>query len=107
MAKDTGIAVAELRCDGGMVVNELLMQFQADILDVSVVRPKVTETTALGAAYAAGLAVGFWAGVDELRRNWSIDRRWQPAMPAGERERLYGAWNRAVSRCLDWGDTLA
>jgi glycerol kinase len=102
MVKDTGIALAELRCDGGMVVNELLMQFQADILDAPVVRPKVAETTALGAAYAAGLAVGFWTGVDDLSRNWSIDRRWHPAMGAGERERLYGAWTRAVARSLDW-----
>jgi glycerol kinase len=102
MVKDTGIAVSELRCDGGMVVNELLMQFQADLLDVPVVRPKVAETTALGAAYAAGLAVGFWNDADDLVRNWSIDRRWQPAMRAGERGRLYGAWTRAVARSLDW-----
>ncbi len=102
MVKDTGIALAELRCDGGMVVNELLMQFQADILDVPVVRPKVAETTALGAAYAAGLAVGFWNDLDDLRQNWSIDRRWRPAMGGSERERLYGAWTRAVARSLDW-----
>ena len=102
MAKDTGIAVTELRTDGGMVVNELLMQFQADILGVPVVRPKVTETTALGAAYAAGLAVGLWSGPDELSRQWSVDRRWHPAMPAAARERLYAGWRRAVERCLDW-----
>jgi glycerol kinase len=102
MVEDTGIALAELRCDGGMVANELLMQFQADILDVPVVRPKVTETTALGAAYAAGLAVGFWSNIDDLRSNWSIDRHWRPAMPAGEREQLYRAWNKAVARSLDW-----
>ena len=102
MSKDTGIAVKELRIDGGMVVNELLMQFQADILDVPVVRPKVIETTALGAAYAAGLATGFWAGPDELVRNWGVDKRWTPAMPAQERERLYGAWSKAVARSLDW-----
>ena len=102
MVKDTGIALAELRCDGRMVVNELLMQFQADILDVPVVRPKVAETTALGAAYAAGLAIGFWSGTDDLARNWSVDRRWQPAMAAADRERLYDAWTRAVARSLDW-----
>ncbi|MBM6582565.1 glycerol kinase GlpK [Microvirga sp. BT689] len=102
MAKDTGIAVRELRTDGGMVVNELLMQFQADILDVPVVRPKVIETTALGAAYAAGLATGFWSGTDELVRNWAIDKRWKPAMDASRRERLNVVWNRAVSRSLDW-----
>jgi glycerol kinase len=102
MTQDTGIAVRELRTDGGMVVNELLMQFQADILDVPVVRPRVTETTALGAAYAAGLATGFWSGTDELRRNWSVDRRWQPAMDAARRERLYAGWKKAVGRSLDW-----
>ncbi len=102
MAKDTGIAVRELRTDGGMVVNELLMQFQADILDVPVVRPKVIETTALGAAYAAGLATGFWSGTDELVRNWAIDKRWTPAMDASRRERLNVVWNKAVSRSLDW-----
>ena len=102
MVKDTGIAVRELRSDGGMVANALLMQFQADILDVPVVRPKVAETTALGAAYAAGLATGVWSGPDELARNWSVDRRWTPAMPANERERLYGAWKKAVARSLDW-----
>jgi glycerol kinase len=102
MVKDTGIGLSELRCDGGMVVNELLMQFQADILDVPVVRPQVTETTALGAAYAAGLAVGFWSDPDDLVRNWSVARRWTPGMSGAERERLYGAWTRAVARCLDW-----
>jgi glycerol kinase len=102
MVKDTGIAVKELRTDGGMVVNELLMQFQADILDVPVVRPKVTETTALGAAYAAGLATGVWSGTDELVRNWSIDRRWKPGMPRERREALYRGWRKAVERSLDW-----
>ena len=105
MTKDTGIAVTELRCDGGMVANELLMQFQADILDVPVVRPRVTETTALGAAYAAGLAVGFWEGPDDLAQNWSIDKRWEPTMDRAERARLYRAWTRAVARTLDWADS--
>jgi glycerol kinase len=102
MVKDTGIAVKELRTDGGMVVNELLMQFQADILDVPVVRPKVTETTALGAAYAAGLATGVWSGTDELVSNWSVDQRWNSRMAAEKRERLYAGWRKAVERSLDW-----
>jgi glycerol kinase len=104
MTKDTGIAVKELRTDGGMVVNELLMQFQADILNVPVVRPKVIETTALGAAYAAGLATGFWSGTDELVRNWAVDKRWTPAMDAARRERLNAVWNKAIARSLDWAD---
>ncbi|MBF9195321.1 glycerol kinase GlpK [Microvirga terrestris] len=104
MTKDTGITARELRTDGGMVVNELLMQFQADILDVPVVRPKVIETTALGAAYAAGLATGFWSGTDELVRNWAIDKRWTPAMEASRRTQLNTLWDKAVSRSLDWAD---
>ncbi len=104
MTKDTGIAVKELRTDGGMVVNELLMQFQADILNVPVVRPKVIETTALGAAYAAGLATGFWSGADELVRNWAVDKRWIPAMDADRRERLNAVWDKAIARSLDWTD---
>ncbi|APB01344.1 glycerol kinase GlpK [Nocardia seriolae] len=91
-----------LKVDGGMVVNELLMQFQADILDAPVVRPVVTETTALGAAYAAGLAVGFWSSTDDIRANWSEDKRWLPAMPAAERDHLVHEWNKAVERTYDW-----
>jgi glycerol kinase len=102
MTEDTGIAVRELRTDGGMVVNELLMQFQADILDVPVVRPKVIETTALGAAYAAGLATGVFAGTEDLVRNWSADKRWHPDMERDERERLFTRWSKAVERSLDW-----
>lgn len=102
MTEDTGIAVSELRSDGGMVVNDLLMQFQADILGVPVVRPKISETTALGAAYAAGLAVGFWSGTDELVQNWAADRRWHPQMAAPERDRLLAGWRLAISRSLDW-----
>ncbi|MET0530766.1 MAG: glycerol kinase GlpK [Microvirga sp.] len=102
MVQDTSIAVKDLRTDGGMVVNELLMQFQADILDVPVVRPKVIETTALGAAYAAGLAVGFWTGKDELARNWAIDKRWTPSMEASRRSQLNAEWDKAVARSLDW-----
>jgi glycerol kinase len=85
-----------------MVGNELLMQFQADILDVDVVRPRVSETTVQGAAYAAGLAVGFWEGLDELRANWSEDRRWKPQMDADTRRARYARWNQAVARTLDW-----
>ena len=104
MGKDSGIAIKELRADGGMVVNELLMQFQADILDVGVVRPQVIETTALGAAYAAGLATGFWHDQDDLKRNWGRDRTWKPAMAADRRARLYAAWQKAVRRAFDWAE---
>jgi glycerol kinase len=102
MNADSGVALTSLKVDGGMVVNELLMQFQADILDVPVVRPVVSETTALGAAYAAGLAVGFWSSTDEIRANWAADREWQPTMDADQRESLYADWTKAVSRTLDW-----
>ncbi|MGW4117507.1 glycerol kinase GlpK [Nocardia sp. NPDC004711] len=91
-----------LKVDGGMVVNELLMQFQSDILDATVVRPVVTETTALGAAYAAGLAVDYWSSTDDIRANWAEDKRWTPAMPAAERDHLMGEWNKAVERTYDW-----
>jgi glycerol kinase len=104
MELDCGGKLGELRVDGGMVVNELLMQFQADILDASVVRPRVTETTALGAAYAAGLAVDYWQGCDDLVANWQIERRWTPRMRPEERERLYCRWQKAVARSLDWID---
>jgi glycerol kinase len=102
MVKDSKVEIKELRSDGGMVVNELLMQFQADILDVPVLRPKVIETTALGAAYAAGLATGYWKSTDDIRENWRVDRRWLPSMSGAERSRLYASWNKAVSRALDW-----
>ena len=97
-----GVDVRELRVDGGMVANELLMQFQADLLGVPVVRPRITETTALGAAYAAGLAVGYWPDEDALKRNWAVAKRWEPAMPYAERERLYARWRKAVTRSFDW-----
>jgi glycerol kinase len=84
------------------VENDLLMQFQADILDRDVVRPAVKETTALGAAYAAGLAVGFYQGLDDLRGRWSVDRTWRPTMDAARRERMYGFWKKAVTRSFDW-----
>jgi glycerol kinase len=104
MRADSGVELTELKVDGGMVVNELLMQFQADQLGVPVVRPEVTETTALGAAYAAGLAVGYWEGLDDLRRNWAEGARWTPQMPDDERERLYAQWKKAVTRTFDWAD---
>jgi glycerol kinase len=85
-----------------MVVNQLLMQFQADILGVPVIRPKVAETTALGAAYAAGLAVNFWNNLDDLRQNWQIQQAWQPQMPDTERNALYATWKKAVQRTFDW-----
>lgn len=102
MAADSGVDLGELRVDGGMTGNDLLMQFQADILDVDVVRPAVTETTALGAAFAAGLAVGLWSGIDEIRGLWAEDRRWTSRMPSEERQRLVGRWQQAVARSLDW-----
>ena len=102
MNADSGVALKALKVDGGMVHNELLMQFQADVVGVPVIRPKVAETTALGAAYAAGLAVGFWSSQDELRANWVRDCEWRPAMDASEREREYRLWKKAVTRTFDW-----
>jgi len=102
MEKDSGVRLKALKVDGGMVFNELLMQFQSDILGVPVVRPKVAETTALGAAYAAGLAVGFWANTDEMRKNWGVDKTWNPAMDAGTRAKLHNGWLKAVTRTFDW-----
>jgi glycerol kinase len=105
MAKDSDIALDVLRCDGGMVVNDLLMQFQADILAKPVVRLMVKETTALGAAYAAGLAVGFFTSTDELASHWTVDRRWEPKMDQESRESLYRFWKKAVTRSFDWVET--
>ena len=101
---DTGLPLTELRVDGGMVANATLLQFQADILGVPVVRPAVIETTALGAASVAGLAVGFWSGLDELRANWREDHRWEPRLDADERDRRLRVWKKAVTRTLDWVD---
>jgi len=102
MNVDSGVPLTALKVDGGMVFNDLLMQFQSDILDVPVIRPKVAETTALGAAYAAGLAVGFWKDYDELRANWAKEKEWQPAMDEDVRKKLYSGWKKAVTRTFDW-----
>jgi glycerol kinase len=101
---DSGVPLTELKVDGGATTNDTLLQFQADILNVPVVRPVVAETTALGAAYAAGLAVGYWDNLDDLRKNWQEDQRWTPNMEDAERERLYRNWKKAVTKTLDWVD---
>ncbi len=102
MNKDSGVKLTALKVDGGMVHNDLLMQFQADILGVPVIRPTVAETTSLGAAYAAGLAVGFWQKVDDLRANWGQDKEWRPAMDGERRSQLYKGWRKAVKRTFNW-----
>lgn len=102
MAQDSDVELTELKVDGGMIENELLMQFQADILGVDVVRPKIAETTALGAAYAAGIAVGFWEGEQDVIDNWAEDRRWSPKMDEDEAERTYRLWKKAVTKTFDW-----
>jgi glycerol kinase len=102
MNADSGVELESLKVDGGMVVNETLMQFQADILGVPVIRPKVAETTSLGAAYAAGLATGFWAEIEDLRKNWVEDKRWEPQMDAAARDEAYRYWKKAVERTFDW-----
>jgi len=102
MEADSGVKLTALKVDGGMVFNELLMQFQSDLLNVPVIRPKVAETTALGAAYAAGLAIGFWKDYEELRANWGRDKEWAPAMDGDERKKLYSGWKKAVTRTFDW-----
>ncbi|RCS62201.1 glycerol kinase GlpK [Microbacterium sp. JB110] len=101
---DAGVDLSELRVDGGMVANDTLMQFQADVLGVPVVRPVVAETTALGAAYAAGLAIGFWADLDEVAANWQEDERWEPSMEDAERDRQLRNWRKAVTKSMDWVD---
>ena len=102
MNADSGVALTALKVDGGMVFNNTLMQFQADVLGVPVIRPKVAETTALGAAYAAGLAVGFWAEIEDLRANWTKDAEWEPKMDAARRDKEYALWKKAVTRTFDW-----
>ncbi|HZL02843.1 MAG TPA: glycerol kinase GlpK [Cellulomonas sp.] len=104
MNADSGVDLTELKVDGGMVANEMLMQFQADILGVPVIRPKVAETTALGAAYAAGIAVGFWSGEQDVIDNWAEDKRWEPSMDPTERDRQYRLWKKAVTKTFDWVD---
>jgi glycerol kinase len=104
MEADSGVKLKELKVDGGMVYNDTLMQFQADVLQVPVIRPKVAETTALGAAYAAGLAVGFWGSYDDLRQNWGKDKEWTPRTDAAAIEREYAQWKKAVTRTFDWAE---
>jgi glycerol kinase len=104
MNADSGVDLTSLKVDGGMVANETLMQFQADIVGVPVIRPVVAETTALGAAYAAGLAVGFWAGEDDIRANWAEDKRWEPSMDDAQREKYVRKWKKAVTKTFDWVD---
>jgi len=102
MEKDAGIPITSLRVDGGMVVNELLMQFQSDIIGQEVICPKIIETTALGAAYAAGLAVGFWENLEDLKKNWAIKNRWNSQMPSEKRKHLQHHWKKAVIKSFDW-----
>jgi glycerol kinase len=104
MNADSGVALTSLKVDGGMVYNETLMQFQSDVLGVPVVRPTVAETTSLGAAYAAGLAVGFWEKVEDLRENWGKDKEWRPAMEQAAVDREYALWKKAVTRTFDWAE---
>jgi glycerol kinase len=105
MNQDSGVALESLKVDGGMVANDLLMQFQADLLGVPVIRPVVAETTALGAAYAAGLATGFWAGEEDIRNNWAEDKRWEPTMDSAKRDEYFKYWKKAVTRTFDWFDS--
>jgi glycerol kinase len=105
MEQDSGVKLESLKVDGGMVANDLLMQFQADLLGVPVIRPVVAETTALGAAYAAGLATGFWASEDDIRTNWAEDKRWEPNMDSSKRDEYYKFWKKAVTRTFDWFDS--
>lgn len=102
MEKDSGVELKALKVDGGMVYNDLLMQFQADIVGVPVIRPVVSETTALGAAYAAGLAAGFWNDLEDLRKNWQVAKTWEPQMEDARRQKLYSGWLKAVQRSMDW-----
>ena len=104
MNADSGVPLRALKVDGGATVNNFLMQLQADILGVEVIRPQVAETTSLGAAYAAGLAVGFWDNLEALRTNWQVDQTWQPQIGEQERDEGYASWQKAVERTLDWVD---
>jgi glycerol kinase len=102
MDADSGVKLESLKVDGGMVQNDLLMQFQADLLGVPVIRPQVAETTALSAAYAAGLATGLWDNQEDLRQNWAEDKRWEPTMDSAQRDEYYKFWKKAVTRTFDW-----
>jgi glycerol kinase len=104
MVLDSKVQLKEMRVDGGATANKFLMQFQSDVLDTPVVRPEYAETTGLGAAFAAGLAVGVWADVEEVSKMWKSDRVWKPEMVAAERERCWKGWNKAVKRSLNWLD---
>jgi glycerol kinase len=104
MEKDSGVKLSALKVDGGMVFNDTLMQFQSDVLNVPVVRPKVAETTALGASYAAGLAVNYWGSLEETVQNWQIDHTWKPAMAADKRAKIYNGWLKAVQKSMKWLD---
>ena len=106
MEADAGIQIKELRVDGGATVNNQLMQFQSDILNCKVVRPKITETTALGAAYLAGLAVGYWKNIDEIQQQWQIDKSFSPAMKEEKRNELVKGWQRAVKASIAWAECL-
>jgi glycerol kinase len=105
MNADCGVPLVSLKVDGGATVNNFLMQLQADILGVEVIRPRVAETTSLGAAYAAGLAVGYWDSPESLRQNWQVDRKWSPAISEEERACGYAGWKKAVERTFGWADT--
>jgi glycerol kinase len=102
MEQDAGVPVRSMRVDGGMVVNDALMQFQADVLGVPLLRPRTLETTALGAAYAAGLAVGYWRGLDDVRANWAVTREWRPSMSVDRRNALTAGWRKAVTKSFGW-----
>ncbi|HQE32861.1 MAG TPA: FGGY-family carbohydrate kinase, partial [Propionibacteriaceae bacterium] len=104
MEADSGVKLAELKVDGGMTQNDTLMQFQADVVGVPVVRPVVAETTALGAAYAAGIAVGYWNGEQDVIDNWAEDKRWEPSLDQSEVDRTYRLWKKAVTKTFDWVD---
>jgi len=104
MEADAGISIAELRVDGGATINNSLMQFQSDILNTKVIRPKITETTALGAAYLAGLAVGYWKNIDEIQKQWLVDKEFSPSMDDDKRNGLVNGWQRAVNAAISWAN---
>jgi glycerol kinase len=105
MEADAGISIAELRVDGGATINNTLMQFQSDIVNTKVIRPKITETTALGAAYLAGLAVGYWKNIEEIQKQWQVDKNFTPSMPETKRTELVSGWQRAVNAAIAWANS--